>query len=147
MRYQKLGMKAKPQRMPCWRSSGRVLRKTKSTMRSERCMQQEARSRSSMINSSKIILCRRFKPAVTVSPLTGLNVATSIFRQSASALDAESTRPCRRNSVKRVCRSRSNRKSELPVSVRSTVRVVVKRLPCRNFELRVGLLHGNFRGL
>ena len=35
MRYQKHGMKAKPQRMPSWRSSGKVLRKTKSTMRSE----------------------------------------------------------------------------------------------------------------
>src|ERR1700731_955536 len=58
MRYQKLGMKAKPQRMPSWRSSGKVLRKTKSTMRSERCMQLEARSRSSMINSSKTRLSR-----------------------------------------------------------------------------------------
>src|SRR5208282_3838260 len=34
------------------------------------------------------------------------------------------------------CSSRLNRKSEIRVSVRSTVRVVVKRLPCRNFELR-----------
>jgi hypothetical protein len=32
--------------------------------------------------------------------------------------------------------SRSNRKSEPPESVRSAVTVVVKRLPCRNFELR-----------
>ena len=32
-----------------------------------------------MINSSTIILCRRFKPAITVSPLTGLNVANVDF--------------------------------------------------------------------
>ena len=32
--------------------------------------------------------------------------------------------------------SPSNRKSELSVSFRSTERVGVKRLPCRNFELR-----------
>ena len=38
--------------------------------------------------------------------------------------------------AKQGCSSRLNRKSEIPVSVRSTVRVVVKRLPCRNFELR-----------
>ena len=32
-----------------------------------------------MINSSKTILCRRFKPAFTSSPLIGLNVANVDF--------------------------------------------------------------------
>jgi hypothetical protein len=51
-------------------------------------------------------------------------------------LNAPQSQTLSEKAAKQERSSQSNRKSELPVSFRSTKRIVVKRLTCRNFELR-----------